>query len=189
MGLEDASAPAPAGLELQAPPPAEPPAPPPVDADARAREAARGRLRRQKAKEARARAEGSIVKPEAAQDATPAPAKPPGPSPERIDRLAKAIDKALKDSAATGAGILEAVAPDNLSIPADVARGACVALSDDDTRRRLSEAWAPLIAELSPEDGPPSPYVVAIVGTFAFAAATAATTFQIRAERQKGAAA
>ena len=149
----------------------------PIDAERRAKEAERKRLARAKAKDLRKKElEPSPV--------APAPAAiVKGPSPERVAKLAATLDAALKDSAETGLGVIDQLAKDNVTVPVDVARGACFVLSNDDARGKLSRAWAPLIAELAPDDGPPSPYVAAIIGTVGFALSVAATTFVIRKER------
>lgn len=181
MALEDTSAPAPA---LEAGPPPEPPPPPPVDAEARAREAARGRARRAKEREKRAKLAAPAELEPQPQNAA-ATGRPPGPSPERIAAIARRLDKALEDTAATLAGALEAAAPDSVAIPADVARGTCAALSQPDARHQLAEAWAPLVAELAPDDGPPNPWAAAVIGSLAFGVAVAANTFAIRNARDK----
>lgn len=182
MGLEDTSE---APLE-SAPvvPPPEPPPPPAVDADARAREAARGRARRAKAKAAALKAQGVTPPAELEAPASPGAVVRPGPTPERIAQLTKTIDKSLDDTSQAIAGAIQQLAKDNVTVPVDVARATCAALSDADTRGRLAEAWAPLIAELAPVDGPPSPYVSAVIGSLAFAISVTATTFAIRNSRE-----
>jgi predicted RNase H-like HicB family nuclease len=108
-----------------------------------------------------------------------------GPSPERVAQLGKTIDKTLEQTAAALAGAIDQLARDNVTVPLDVARATCAALGDTDTRKNLAEAWAPLIAELAPVDGPPSPYVSAVVGSLAFAISVTATTFAIRNQREQ----
>lgn len=178
MGFEDATAAAPEGAPVEPTPEAAPVDP--VDQARREREARRGRERR-----AKARAKELGTPPPSSSAIEPAaPASPRvGPSPERIAKLQATLDKSLKDTAATVEGAIAQLAADNESVPVDVARASCLALGDTDTRRRLAEAWAPLLAELAPDDGPPSPYVGAILGSLTFALAVGATTFAIRKDR------
>jgi len=179
MGLEDTSAP----IDTAPASPAEPPPPPAVDEEARAREAARGRARRAKAREKALKATGVAPAGELeAQPAAPA-AIVKAASPERIAQLAATLNKSLADSSAMGSGAIDQFFKDDTSVPVDMARATCAALADDATRKRLCDAWAPLLAELFPGDGPPSPYVAAAFGTAGFAFAVGATTFMIRKAR------
>ena len=140
---------------------------------------------RKRLERAKKRAKEGVDVPPAAAAATAAIVQAAGPSPERIAKIAQKLEKALGDTGAGVAALLEQFAKEDTTWKVDVARGACLALNEPTARGNLAEAWAPLIAELAPDGGPPSPYISAALGSLAFALSVGVGTLAIRKDRQE----